>query len=100
MGLAPAADQNFKTFQSAYPYVVQKLLYDNSASARRILYLLVRSKDGVVLRRFLMTVDATSLTGAMISKDATFFRQHLNWAPADIICHRMIKVVGWNEALG
>lgn len=37
-GLALAADQNFKTFQAAYPYVVQKLLYDNSASTRRILY--------------------------------------------------------------
>ncbi|XP_038971216.1 uncharacterized protein slr1919 isoform X6 [Phoenix dactylifera] len=157
-GLALAADQNFKTFQSAYPYVVQKLLYDNSASTRRILYSVVfnkrrefqwkffllflrigsmrngtnvhnmlltckssaysqnvregvfevanlilqllPSKDGIVLRRLLMTADATSLTGAMISKDATFIRQHLSWAIADIICHWMIKAVGWNEALG
>lgn len=37
-GLAVAADQNFKTFQAAYPYVVRKLIYDNSAATRRILY--------------------------------------------------------------
>lgn len=36
----------------------------------------------------------------MVSKDATFFRQHLSWALADIMCHWMIKAVGWNEALG
>lgn len=36
-GLAVAADQDFKTFQAAYPYVVQKLLTDNSAATRRIL---------------------------------------------------------------
>ncbi|EHA8590377.1 hypothetical protein COCNU_scaffold017833G000020 [Cocos nucifera] len=163
LGLALAADQNFKTFQTAYPYVVQKLLYDNSASTRKILYPfdvqlgsnaqdntgfekfkkkyrkdksdinganvhnilvtckssaysqnvqegvfevanlilhLLPSKDGIVLRRLLMTADATSLTGAIVSKDATFFRQHLSWALADIISHWMIKAVGWNEALG
>lgn len=37
-GLAVAADQNFKTFQTAYPYVVRKLLTDNSAATRRILH--------------------------------------------------------------
>ncbi|KAL0918445.1 hypothetical protein M5K25_010454 [Dendrobium thyrsiflorum] len=37
-GLAVAADNNFKTFRAAYPYVVKKLLYDNSVSTRRILY--------------------------------------------------------------
>lgn len=36
-GLAVAADRDFKTFQAAYPYVVQKLLTDNSAATRRIL---------------------------------------------------------------
>lgn len=37
-GLAVASDQDFKSFQAAYPYVVQKLLYNNSAATRRILY--------------------------------------------------------------
>lgn len=36
-GLAMAADPQFKTFQAAYPFVVQKLLHDNSASTRAIL---------------------------------------------------------------
>lgn len=36
-GLAVAGDPQFKTFQAAYPYVVQKLLYDNSAPTRTIL---------------------------------------------------------------
>ena len=37
-GLALAADRNFKTFQAAYNYVARKLLRDNSAAARKILY--------------------------------------------------------------
>ncbi|XP_043705984.1 uncharacterized protein sll0005 [Telopea speciosissima] len=37
-GLALAADKGFKTFESAYPYVVQKLLTDNSAAMRGILH--------------------------------------------------------------
>ncbi|CAN6479319.1 unnamed protein product [Victoria cruziana] len=37
-GLALAADQNFKTFKAAYPYVVHKLLTDNSPPMRRILH--------------------------------------------------------------
>jgi len=36
-GLAVAADENFKTFQAAYPYVVRKLLSDNSLATRRLL---------------------------------------------------------------
>ncbi|XP_020112748.1 uncharacterized protein LOC109727189 isoform X3 [Ananas comosus] len=44
-GLAVAADQNFKTFQAAYPYVVRKLIYDNSAATRRILYSVVFNKS-------------------------------------------------------
>ncbi|KAL6498253.1 hypothetical protein OROGR_028650 [Orobanche gracilis] len=37
-GLALAADQNFKTFEAAYPYVVRKLLTENSAATRKILH--------------------------------------------------------------
>lgn len=33
-----AADKNFKTFQAAYPYVVRKLLTENTLETRRILY--------------------------------------------------------------
>ncbi|XP_047319768.1 uncharacterized protein slr1919 [Impatiens glandulifera] len=37
-GLAVAADPTFKTFEAAYPYVVRKLLTDNTAATRRILH--------------------------------------------------------------
>jgi len=37
IGLAVAADENFKSFQAAYPYVVRKLLSDNSLATRRLL---------------------------------------------------------------
>ncbi|CAL0316096.1 unnamed protein product [Lupinus luteus] len=37
-GLAIAADKNFKTFEAAYPYVVRKLLTENSAGTRNILH--------------------------------------------------------------
>ncbi|KAL9252489.1 hypothetical protein AKJ16_DCAP14447 [Drosera capensis] len=40
-GLAVAADENFRTFEAAYPYVVRKLLIDNSESSRRILHSVV-----------------------------------------------------------
>ncbi|KEH43526.1 AarF domain kinase [Medicago truncatula] len=37
-GLAIAADKKFKTFEAAYPYVVRKLLTENSAATRKILH--------------------------------------------------------------
>lgn len=132
-GLAVAGDPNFKTFEAAYPYVVRKLLTDNSADMRRILHSVVLdrkkefqwkklalflrvgatrkglhsmaasnneisldhssygatsvfdvtnlvlrlllSKDGVVLRRLLMTADGASLIRAMVSKEAILFRR-------------------------
>jgi hypothetical protein len=33
-----AGDGTFKTFQAAYPYVVKKLLSDNSLETRKVLY--------------------------------------------------------------
>lgn len=33
-----AGDPNFKTFESSYPYVVRKLLTDNSFETRKILH--------------------------------------------------------------
>lgn len=40
-GLALTVDPNFKTFQAAYPYVVRRLLIDNSTPMRKILHSLV-----------------------------------------------------------
>ncbi|XP_059628301.1 uncharacterized protein LOC132271059 isoform X1 [Cornus florida] len=43
-GLAITIDPNFKTFEAAYPYVVHKLLTDNSAATRKILYSVVLNR--------------------------------------------------------
>ncbi|XP_059456102.1 uncharacterized protein LOC132186243 [Corylus avellana] len=156
-GLAVAADDNFKTFEAAYPYVVQKLLTDNSAATRKILHsvilnkkkefqwqrlalflrvgatrkglskviastseasldyapnsatgvfdvanLIMRllpSKDGVVLRRLLMTADGASLIQAMVSKEAKFFRQQLCTIIADILYQWMCEALGQDIAI-
>ncbi|KAE7996938.1 hypothetical protein FH972_001614 [Carpinus fangiana] len=156
-GLAVAADGNFKTFEAAYPYVVQKLLTDNSAATRKILHsvilnkkkefqwqrlalflrvgvtrkglskviastsetsldyapnsatsvfdvanLIMRllpSKDGVVLRRLLMTADGASLIQAMVSKEAKFFRQQLCTIIADILYQWMCEALGQDIAI-
>ncbi|XP_028782114.1 uncharacterized protein LOC114738244 [Neltuma alba] len=152
-GLAIAADPNFKTFEAAYPFVVRKLLTENSVASRNILHSvllnrkkeflwqrlslflrvgatrkalqsvgsknetsldqlpnktggvpvfdianlvmrLLPSKDGVVLRRLLMTADGASLIKAMLSKEAKPFRQHLRDIIADVMCQRVIKYFG------
>ncbi|CAB4320984.1 unnamed protein product [Prunus armeniaca] len=151
-GLAVAADKNFKTFEAAYPYVVRKLLTENSAATRKILhsvvfnkkkefqwqrlalflkvgatrkglhgmiaskadsslgYLPLRdsgavdvanlvlrllpSKDGVVLRRLLMTADGASLVQAMVSKEAKFFRQQFCSVIADILYQWIFAAFG------
>ncbi|XP_038893449.1 uncharacterized protein sll0005 [Benincasa hispida] len=43
-GLALAADKDFKTFEAAFPYVVQKLLTENSVATRKILHSVVLNK--------------------------------------------------------
>ncbi|KAL1343618.1 hypothetical protein HN51_029966 [Arachis hypogaea] len=150
-GLAIAADKNFKTFEAAYPYVVRKLLTENSPETRNILhsvllnrkkefqwqrlslflrvgatrkalqqvasdgeisldnslnkgtdtfdvaYLVLRllpSKDGVVLRRLLMTANGASLIKAMVSKEGKFFREQLCKIITDAMCQWMIKLFG------
>ncbi|XAR52377.1 Cadmium-transporting ATPase [Bertholletia excelsa] len=151
-GLAVAADPNFRTFEAAYPYVVQKLLTDNSTATRKILHSVVlnrrkefqwqrlalflrvgatrkglhrfltsnvetsldhsssgatgvfniatlvlrllQSKDGVVMRRLLMTADGAALVRAMVSKEAIFFRQQVCRVIADIICQWMFEALG------
>ncbi|KAL2249248.1 UNVERIFIED_CONTAM: hypothetical protein Sindi_2398500 [Sesamum indicum] len=149
--LAVAADPTFKTFEAAYPYVVQKLLVDNSAAARRILHSVVfnrrrefqwqkiavflrlgatrkglhalvpsntrtsltqtangiapevnlanlalrllPSKNGLVLRRLLMTADGASLIQALVSKEGSPFRHQLCKAVADILYQWMCKAL-------
>ncbi|KAK3422333.1 hypothetical protein EUGRSUZ_G02820 [Eucalyptus grandis] len=151
-GLAVAADPNFKTFQAAYPYVVRKLLTENTAATRKILHSVVftkkkefrwerlslflkvgvtrksmqgsralnddasldiipnrntsafdvanlvlrllPSKQGVVLRRLLMTADGASLIRAMVSKEGGFFRQQLCGIIAEILYHWMLGAIG------
>ncbi|KAE8711965.1 TMEM115 protein [Hibiscus syriacus] len=152
-GLAVAADPSFKTFEAAYPFVVRKLLTENSAETRKILhsvvlnrrkefrwerlalfmrvgatrkslqlvesssdetstsldnlptttnsvidvaYLLLRllpSKDGVVLRRLIMTADGASLVRAAVSKEAKVFRFQLCKIIADILYCRMFEAL-------
>ncbi|KAG8390638.1 hypothetical protein BUALT_Bualt01G0104300 [Buddleja alternifolia] len=150
-GLAVAADPSFKTFEAAYPYVVQKLLVDNSAATRRILHSVVfnrrrefqwkklavflrigatrkglnsltpsnprtsltrsanevapevnlanlalkllPSKNGLVLRRLLMTADGASLIRAVVSNEARSFRQQLCKIIADILYQWMSEAI-------
>ncbi|KAB2598081.1 aarF domain-containing protein kinase [Pyrus ussuriensis x Pyrus communis] len=151
-GLAVAADKNFKTFEAAYPYVVRKLLTENSAATRKILHSVVfnkrkefqwqrlslflkvgatrkglheiiapeadtsvgclpsrdggavdvanfvlrilPSKDGVVLRRLLMTADGASLVQAMVSKEAKVYRQQFCRVIADVLYQWMYAANG------
>ncbi|KAL5800247.1 hypothetical protein ACOSQ4_033131 [Xanthoceras sorbifolium] len=148
-GLAVAADPNFKTFEAAYPYVVRKLLTENSSAMRKILHsvvlnkrkefqwqrlalflrvgatrkglqqvsasksetsldylpkrangvfdvasLILRllpSKDGVVLRRLLMTADGASLIRAMVSKEGSLFRKQICMVIADALYQWMFE---------
>ncbi|KAG5610952.1 hypothetical protein H5410_022233 [Solanum commersonii] len=169
IGLAVAGDPSFKTFEAAIPYVVRKLLSDNSVASRKILHSVVLnrkkefqwqklalflkaaanrkglntitapnpqaslaylntimapnpqaslayssdgasgvfdvanlvlrilpSKDGIVLRRLLMTADGASLVRAFISKEAKFFRQHLCRIVADILSQWIFEALGSN----
>ncbi|KAL2526449.1 Protein kinase superfamily protein [Abeliophyllum distichum] len=151
-GLAVAADPTFKTFEAAYPFVVQKLLIDNSAASRRILHSVVLnrrkefqwqklalflrigatwkglrsltqssaqasfdqsanavpqgvdvanlvlkllpSENGAVLRRLLMTADGASLIRAVVSTEASFFRQQICMVVADILYQWMSEALG------
>lgn len=156
-GFAVAVDQNFRTFDAAFPYVVQKLLTDNSAPSRKILhsvifnkrkefqwqkitfliraganrkgfqwnsasnletslqnaltghngsfdvanlvFRLLPSKDGVVLRRLLMTADGASLIRSMISKEAILFREQVSMALADVLYQWMSQCLEKSDAI-
>ncbi|GER43244.1 protein kinase superfamily protein [Striga asiatica] len=150
-GLAVAADPSFKTFEAAYPYVIQKLLVDNSAATRKILHSVVfnnrrefqwkrlavflrigatrkqlqslvpvntqtsltqsadevartvdlanlalkilPSKNGIVLRRLLMTADGASLVRAFVSNEASPFRQQICKIAADVLFLWMCEAI-------
>ncbi|GAY49580.1 hypothetical protein CUMW_120180 [Citrus unshiu] len=150
-GLAIAGDPHFKTFEAAYPFVIQKLLTENSVATRKILHSVVfnkkkefqwqrlslflrvgatrkglqqviapktettldylpnrvgvfdaanlvlrllRTNDGVVLRRLLMTADGASLIRAFVSKEASFFRHELCRVIADALYQWMCEALG------
>ncbi|KVI06893.1 Aminoglycoside phosphotransferase [Cynara cardunculus var. scolymus] len=149
-GLAMAGDPNFKTFEDSYPYVVRKLLTDNSLDTRKILHSVVLnkkkelrwekvafflrigatskglhlaatsrtsteysfngpsrvsdtinlvlklllSKDGVVVRRLLMTADGASLIRGIVSKEAGPFRQQLCRMIADVVYQSICAALG------
>ncbi|BBH09684.1 Protein kinase superfamily protein [Prunus dulcis] len=59
---------------------------------------LLPSKEGVVLRRLLMTADGASLVQAMVSKEAKFFRQQFCSVIADILYQWMFMAFGWGIA--
>ncbi|KAK6137957.1 hypothetical protein DH2020_028300 [Rehmannia glutinosa] len=83
-GLAVAADPTFKTFEAAYPYVVQKLLVDNSAATRRILHSPHSDKP---------KQDGASLVRALVSNEASPFRQLLCKIVADILYQWMYEAL-------
>lgn len=146
-GLAMAGDPNFNTFEDSYPYVVRKLLSDNSLDTRKILHSvmlnkrkelqwqrvalflrvgatskglhmvsksatsaedpsnkisdtvnlaleLLLSKDGVVVRRLLMTADGASIIRGVISEEASPFRQQVCKIIADMIYQSICTALG------
>nr|GEU67489.1 kinase superfamily protein isoform 1 [Tanacetum cinerariifolium] len=146
-GLAMAGDPNFNTFQDSYPYVVRKLLSDNSLDTRKILHSvmlnkrkelqwqkvalflrvgatskvlhmvsksgtsaedpsnkvsdtvnlalkLLLSKDGVVVRRLLMTADGASVIRGVVSQEARPFRHQVCKIIADVIYQSICTALG------
>ncbi|KAI3758073.1 hypothetical protein L6452_05620 [Arctium lappa] len=149
-GLAMAGDPNFKTFEDSYPYVVRKLLTDNSLDTRKILHSVVLnkkkelqwekiafflrigatskglhlaatsgtsaenssngpsrvsdtinlilklllSKDGVVMRRLVMTADGASLIRGIVSKEADPFRHQVCRMIADAVYQSICAALG------
>ncbi|KAL8231925.1 hypothetical protein R6Q57_001703 [Mikania cordata] len=146
-GLAMAGDPNFSTFEDSYPYVVRKLLTDNSLETRKILHAVVLnkrkeiqwkkvafflrvgatskglqlasksgasaeessnrvsatvnlalklllSKDGVVVRRLVMTADGTSLIRGIVSKEASPFWHQVCKIIADMIYQSICAALG------
>ncbi|CAI0411753.1 unnamed protein product, partial [Linum tenue] len=55
---------------------------------------LLPSKDGIVLRRLLMTADGASLIRGMVSKEATPLRQQLCKVIADVMHQWVVQALG------
>ncbi|KAK7357061.1 hypothetical protein VNO80_16342 [Phaseolus coccineus] len=87
-GLAIAADTNFKTFEAAYPYVVRKLLTENSAATRKILHsvLLNRRKEFQWQRLSLfLRVGATRKALRLVASNSETPLDHLSNKATDTI---------------
>lgn len=58
-----------------------------------LVFRLLQSKDGAVLRRLLMTVDGASLVRAMVSKEAVIFRQSLSRIISNVLYESIYDAV-------
>lgn len=61
-GLAVAGDPSFKTFEAAFPYVVRKLLSDNSVASRIILHSVLYSFIHLVSSHTVIDLNGVSVT--------------------------------------
>ncbi|XP_024003876.1 uncharacterized protein LOC18027260 isoform X2 [Eutrema salsugineum] len=88
-GLAAAGDPNFKTFEAAYPFVVQKLLTENSAATRKILHsaVLNRKKEFRWERVALFLTKSSARNGSPLvtsSRDETSVHSSSNPTDRDV----------------
>lgn len=78
-----AADETFKTFQAAYPYVLRKLLSDNSLATRRLL-------NQVSFIISFRTVCRTSLWGWYRTRSlplGPYCLQSQSWTNITMLCY-------------
>ncbi|KAK9282959.1 hypothetical protein L1049_011184 [Liquidambar formosana] len=80
-GLAVAADPNFKTFEAAYPYVVRKLLTDNSIATRRILHSVVLNRRKEFQWQKLSLFLRVSATRKCLHQSVSSSENSLNYSP-------------------
>ncbi|KAL0711001.1 hypothetical protein Bca4012_017979 [Brassica carinata] len=89
-GLAASGDPNFKTFEAAYPFVVQKLLTENSAATRKILHsaVLNRKKEFRWERVALFLSKSSARKGSPLvassSRDETSVHSSSNQTDKDV----------------
>ncbi|KAJ4906807.1 Protein kinase superfamily protein [Raphanus sativus] len=84
-GLAAAGDPNFKTFEAAYPFVVQKLLTENSAATRKILHSAVLNrKKEFRWERVALFLSKSSARKGSSSRDETSVHSSSNQTEKDV----------------
>ncbi|KAF8108297.1 hypothetical protein N665_0111s0012 [Sinapis alba] len=88
-GLAASGDPNFKTFEAAYPFVVQKLLTENSAATRKILHsaVLNRKKEFRWEKVALFLSKSSARKGSPLvasSRDETYVHSSSNQTDKDV----------------